>query len=105
MSEITQVVTEADYDMALARISELLGAEPYSTEDEELDRISTLVEIYEAEHYPMEDPDPSSFIEFLIDQQMVSRGTYGGPGRGKRPAGRDDGRPNGGHRRSRPGFA
>jgi len=73
MSEITQVVTEADYDMALARISELLGADPYSTEDEELDRISTLVEIYEAEHYPMEDPYPSSFIEFLIDQQMVSR--------------------------------
>lgn len=73
MSEITRVATEADYDMALARISELLGAEPYSAEDEELDRISTLVEIYEAEHYPMEDPEPGSLIEFLIDQLMVSR--------------------------------
>ena len=73
MSEITQVVTEADYDMALARISELLGAEPYSAEDAELDRISDLVVQYEDEHYPMEDPYPSSFIEFLIDQQMVSR--------------------------------
>ena len=70
---LLDVQNEAEYDTALARISELLGAEPYSTEDEELDRISTLVEIYEAEHYPMEDPDPSSFIEFLIDQQMVSR--------------------------------
>lgn len=73
MPEITQVLTEADYDMALARISELLGAEPYSPEDEELDRLSTLVEIYEAEHYPMEDPDPDSFLEFLLDQQIVSR--------------------------------
>lgn len=73
MSEITQVLTEADYDMALARISELLGAEPYSPEDEELDRLSTLVEIYEAEHYPMEDPDPDSLLEFLLDQQIVSR--------------------------------
>ena len=73
MSEITQVVTEADYDMALARISELLGAEPYSAEDEELDRISTLVEIYEAEHYPMDDPEPDSLLEFVLDQQMVSR--------------------------------
>ena len=73
MPEITRVTTEADYDMALARISELLGAEPYSAEDEELDRISTLVEIYEDEHYPMEDPDPSSMIEFMIDQLMVSR--------------------------------
>ncbi len=73
MPEITQVLTEADYDIALARISELLGAEPYSPEDEELDRLSTLVEIYEAEHYPMEDPDPDSFLEFLLDQQIVSR--------------------------------
>ncbi len=73
MREISQVKSEEEYDAALARISELLGAEPHSAEDEELDRISTLVEIYEAEHYPMEDPDPSSFIEFLIDQQTVSR--------------------------------
>ena len=73
MPEITRVVTEADYDMALARISELLGADPYSAEDEELDRISTLVEIYEAEHYPMDDPEPDSLLEFVLDQQMVSR--------------------------------
>ena len=73
MREIARVKSEAEYDAALARISELLNAEPHSAEDEELDQISTLVEIYEAEHYPMEDPDPSSFIEFLIDQQTVSR--------------------------------
>ncbi len=73
MSEIVQVQNEAEYDAALARISELLDAELNTPEGDELDRISTLVEIYEAEHYPMEDPDPSSFIEFLIDQQMVSR--------------------------------
>ena len=59
--------------MALARISELLDAELHTPEGEELDRLSALVEIYEAEHYPMEDPEPSSVIEFLIDQLMVSR--------------------------------
>ena len=73
MHEIAHVQNEAEYDTALARISELLGAEPYSAEDEELDRISTLVEIYEAEHYPMDDPDPDSLLEFVLDQQMVSR--------------------------------
>lgn len=73
MPEITQVQTEADYDAALARISELLGAEPYSPEDEELDRLSTLVERYEDEHYPMEDPDPNSMLEFMLDQEMVTR--------------------------------
>ena len=74
MSEINQVQNEAEYDVALARISELLDAELNTAEGEELDRISTLVEIYEAEHYPIDDPDPSSMIEFLIDQAMVSRG-------------------------------
>ena len=73
MPEITQVKTEADYDAALARISELLGAEPYSPEDEELDRLSTLVEEYEDEHYPMDDPDPHSMLEFMLDQQIATR--------------------------------
>ncbi len=73
MAEITQVRTEAEYDAALARISELLDSEPYSPEDEELDRITTLVEIYEDEHYPMGEPDPVSMIGFMLDQQMVTR--------------------------------
>ncbi len=73
MPEIKQVKTEAEYDAGLALISELLGAEPYSPEDEELDRVTTLVEIYEAEHYPMEKPEPAPALEFLLDQKMVSR--------------------------------
>ena len=73
MAEITQVRTEAEYDAALARISELLDAEIDSPEGEELDRISTLVEVYEAEHYPMGEPDPVSLIGFMLDQQMVTR--------------------------------
>ena len=73
MPEITQVLTEADYDMALARISDLLGAEPNTPEGRELDRISDLVIQYEDEHYPMDDPDPDSLLEFLLDQQIVSR--------------------------------
>jgi HTH-type transcriptional regulator/antitoxin HigA len=73
MSEITRVQTEAEYDAALQRISELLDAEMDTPEGEELDRISTLVEIYEAEHYPIERPDPNSLIEFLLDQGMVTR--------------------------------
>ncbi len=73
MSEIKQVQDEADYDAALARITELLDAELDSPEGEELDRITTLVEIYEDEHYPMGEPDPVSMIGFMLDQQMVTR--------------------------------
>ena len=73
MREIAQVKNESEYDAALARISELLGAEPYSPEDAELDRISDLVIQYEDEHYPMEESKPDSMLEFMIDQLMVSR--------------------------------
>lgn len=74
MPEITQVQTESEYEAALARISELLKADYDSPEGKELDRITDLVIAYEDEHYPMDDdPNPHSMLEFMLDQQMVSR--------------------------------
>ena len=73
MSEITQIKTESDYEAALARINELIHSAPGSPEDAELDRISDLVIHYEDEHYPMEESEPDSMLEFMIDQLMVSR--------------------------------
>ncbi|MDE2788187.1 MAG: hypothetical protein OXL37_16225 [Chloroflexota bacterium] len=73
MSEITQIKTESDYEAALSRINELIHSAPGSPEDAELDRISDLVIQYEDEHYPMEEPEPNSMLEFMIDQLMVSR--------------------------------
>ena len=73
MVEITQVQTEAEYEAALARIDDLLGSEPYSPEDEELDRISDLVIRYEDGHYPIENPTPDALVEFLLDQETVTR--------------------------------
>ena len=57
----------------MARIDDLLGSEPYSPEDEELDRISDLVIRYEDEHYPIENPTPDALVEFLLDQETVTR--------------------------------
>ena len=74
MPEIKQVQAEEEYDAVLARISELLGAEPYSAEDEELDRLSDLVIQYEDEHY-------------LIDRAARARA---GP---RIPAGSENGKP------------
>ena len=72
MPEITRVQNEAEYEAALARIDELLGSEPYSPEDAELDRISDLVIGYEDEHYPIENPAPDALVEFLLDQEIVT---------------------------------
>ena len=73
MAEITKVQTEAEYDAALARISELLDADIDTAEGRELDRLSDLVIEYEDEHYPIENPAPDALVEFLLDQEIVTR--------------------------------
>lgn len=72
MSEIKQIRTEADYEAALARISSLLDAEPYSPDDAELDRLSDLVADYEAEHFPIPCPSPEALLEFMLEQGILS---------------------------------
>jgi HTH-type transcriptional regulator / antitoxin HigA len=76
--------SEADYLAALAEIEELLGvAEPDSPAGDKLELLITLVETYENQHYPLgESSDPVSLIEFVMEQQGLSRKdleTYIGP--------------------------
>jgi HTH-type transcriptional regulator/antitoxin HigA len=68
MMNIKPVKTEADYDMALARIDELMDARLDSPEGDELDVLVTLVEKYEAQHYPIDAPNPIEAIRFRMDQ-------------------------------------
>ena len=51
---IKPIKNEADYDAALAIIDSLMGAEPDTPEGDKLDVLVTLVEDYEAEHWPIE---------------------------------------------------
>ena len=62
------IKTEADYDDALNRIEQIMDARPATPEFDELELLSTLVEIYEDEHYPIEIPDPVSAIQFRMEQ-------------------------------------
>ena len=52
--DIRPVRTEADYEAALARIDELMDAEPGTPAGRELDVLVDLVELYESKHEPME---------------------------------------------------
>ena len=51
-----QIKTEADYRAALKEIESLMMADPDKTptEGEKLDVMVTLIEAYEAKHFPME---------------------------------------------------
>lgn len=67
--------SEADYLAALAEIEEMLGvAEPDTPAGDKLELLITLVEAYENRHYPLgESSDPVSLIEFVMEQQGLSR--------------------------------
>lgn len=60
---IKPIKSEQDYQEALNEIEQLMDAEPNTPECDKLDILATLVDIYETEHYPIDDPDP---IELII---------------------------------------
>lgn len=62
------IKTQQDYDLALARIDELMDAKEGTPEADELELLATLVEMYEEAHYPMDLPDPIEAIRFRMDQ-------------------------------------
>ena len=68
MMNIRPVKTEADYDIALARVDDLMDARPDSPEGDELDVLVTLIEKYEVLHYPIDAPNPVEAIRFRMDQ-------------------------------------
>ena len=72
MTDIEPIRTEADYETALARIDELMGAEPGSPEGCELDVLVDLVDLFESRHEPMGYPGPVAAIEFRMEQAGLS---------------------------------
>ena len=65
---IFPIKTESDYRRALAEIEGLMAAAADTPEGDRLDVLVTLVEAYEARHYPMELPDPIEAIRFRMEQ-------------------------------------
>jgi HTH-type transcriptional regulator/antitoxin HigA len=71
--QIHPIRTEADHDLAVARIAKLIGAKPNTAEGEELDILATLVDSYEARHHAIDAPDPIAAIQFRMEQQGLTR--------------------------------
>ena len=63
------IKTEADHQAALARIEAIFDAKPGTPEGDELDLLSTLVEMYEEKAFPIRLPSPVAAIQFRMEQQ------------------------------------
>lgn len=66
--DIRLIHTEADYQAALQRIRRLWEAEPGTPEADELEILAMLVNKYEEEHYPIEEPDPIEYIKIRMEE-------------------------------------
>ncbi|MBI1294163.1 transcriptional regulator [bacterium] len=70
---IRPIRNEEDYETALEEIQALWDAEEGSPEADLLDVLMVLVEAYEAEHYPIPDPDPIELILHVMDARGLTR--------------------------------
>ena len=70
--ELRPIKTESDYRNALKEIERLFDAEPNSPDSDRLDILTTLVEAYEQQYYPIELPDAIEAILYYLEARGLS---------------------------------
>jgi HTH-type transcriptional regulator / antitoxin HigA len=71
--EMKPIRSNADHEAALEEVERLWGAKPGSQDGDRLDVLATLIDAYEAEHFPLDPPDPIEAIKFRMEQQNLTR--------------------------------
>ena len=69
---INPLKTKTDYKAALKEIESLMRAKPGTPAGDHLDVLVTLVQAYEAKHYPLDLPDPIEAIKFTMEQKGLT---------------------------------
>ena len=73
LADVKPIRTAADYEAALEDVAALWGSATGTSEGDRLDVLATLIDAYEARHYPMDPPDPIEAIKFRMEQQGMTR--------------------------------
>jgi HTH-type transcriptional regulator / antitoxin HigA len=83
--DIRPIRTKADHRAALREVERLWNADPGTLDGDRVDVLVTLIEAYEARHFPIDQPDPITAIEFMMEQKGLTRrdleGAIGSRGR------------------------
>jgi HTH-type transcriptional regulator / antitoxin HigA len=72
-NSLKPIRNKKDYEVALKEVERLWGAKLGTEEGDRLDVLATLIDVYEAAHYPVDPPDPIEAIKFRMEQQGLSR--------------------------------
>jgi HTH-type transcriptional regulator / antitoxin HigA len=67
--DVAPIKTKRDYRRALKEIEGLMHAKRGTPEGDRLDVLVTLVEAWEAKHYPIDLPDPVEAIKYHMEQK------------------------------------
>jgi HTH-type transcriptional regulator/antitoxin HigA len=72
-TDVKPIRTAKDYEAALKEVERRWGAKTGTPAGDRLDVLATLIDAYEAEHFPMDPPDPIEAIKFRMEQQGLTR--------------------------------
>tara|TARA_B100001059_G_scaffold61828_1_gene57636 strand:+ start:163180 stop:163554 length:375 start_codon:yes stop_codon:yes gene_type:complete len=72
MMDIRPIRNDADYRAALHEVEQLMLAQPDTPDGEKLDVMVTLIEAYEAKHFPIDLPDPVEAIKFEMERKGLT---------------------------------
>lgn len=70
--DIAPIKTRRDYNRALKEIEGLMDAKRNTPEGDRLDLLVTLVEAWEAKHFPLDLPDAVEAIKYHMDQNGLA---------------------------------
>ena len=70
---VKPIKTKKDYSLALERLEKIFDAKKGSSEGDELEVLSILIEKYEDEYFPVGLPDPIEAIKFRMEQLGYSQ--------------------------------
>lgn len=70
---IRPIRTKADYRAALREVETHWEADPGTPTGDRIEVLVTLIEAYEAKHFPIPAPDPIAAIEFMMEQKGLRR--------------------------------
>ena len=70
---IKPIKNEKDYANSLSLIESLMSAKPNTPQMDELEVLTTLVEVYEEKFYNIDAPDPIEAIKFRMEQEGLKQ--------------------------------
>ena len=71
--EIRPIKNEDDYKATLGEVERLFEAAPDTAEGDRLDVLTTLLEVYEKNHYSIPSPDPVEAIKYWMESRGITR--------------------------------